>query len=401
MLGSSGTAAPRGRRSTRGTSAPSRPRTAATVVGVTALAAVAALTACRGADARPAARDVGPDSIAIGVALNPQRPGMASIYQGVELAVAQLNAQRGERPPFTMRRTPAQMTSAVQVAALLRDDPRVVGVVGHPESGTTQEALPLYEDAENGGRRAVAVVTPTATSPALSGRSPWLFRICPTDEAASEAVARFVVDSLHAQHAAIVYRNDSYGRDWTRKFVAVFRDAGGTVVQRDPYLSGATEWAAYAAYMTQQRADVFLFPGSVEDAVEAIRAVRATGREIPFIGGDAASGLEEHAAEFAGARYTAFFDARQARTPEARAFVAAFQQRFGHAPDQRAALAYDAAMLIGRAALDVGADRRRVRDALAAIDSTRAVEGAAGRIAFDANHDAIGKSVVVATVGAQ
>jgi branched-chain amino acid transport system substrate-binding protein len=284
---------------------------------------------------------------------------------------------------------------------MLRDDPAVVGVVGHPESGTTQEALPIYEDVQDGGRRAVAVVTPTATSPALSGRSPWLFRICPTDEAASVAVARFVVDSLHAQHAAIVYRNDSYGRDWTRSFAAAYRAAGGTVVQRDPYVSGATEWAAYAAYMAQAHADVLLFPGSVEDAEQAIRALRAIGSEIPLIGGDAASGLEEHAAEFAGARYTAFFDARQARTPEARAFVAAFQQRFGHVPDQRAALAYDAAMLIGRAALDAGTDRRRVRDALAAVDSTRAMEGAAGRIAFDANQDAIGKSVVVATVGAR
>ena len=365
------------------------------------VATVAALAACAGGDARPATAGGGADSVAIGVALNPQRPGMESIYQGVELAVAELNARRGSRPPLTMRRTPAEMTSAVQVAATLRNDPSVVGVVGHPESGTTQEALPIYEDAEDGGRRAVAVVTPTATSPALSGASPWLFRICPTDEAASVAVARFVVDSLHAQHAAIVYRNDSYGRDWTRSFAAAYRAAGGTVVQRDPYLAGATEWAAYAAYMTQAHADVLLFPGSVEDAELAIRALRATGREIPLIGGDAASGLEEHAAEFAGARYTAFFDARLAHTPEARAFVAAFQQRFGRTPDQRAALAYDAAMLIGRAALDVGTDRRRVRDALAAVDSTRAVEGAAGRIAFDDNQDAMGKSVVVATVGAR
>ncbi|HEU4628566.1 MAG TPA: ABC transporter substrate-binding protein [Gemmatimonadaceae bacterium] len=389
---------------------PPRPRRAAVLRALLATSGLA-LAACAGADARPAdgGDRAGPgagtaargDSVAIGVALNPQRPGMTSILQGVELAVAQLNAQRGDRPPFTMRHPPQAMTSAVQVAALLRDDPQVVGVVGHPESGTTQEALPLYEDVGNGGRRAVALVTPTATSPALSGRSPWLFRICPTDEAASLAVARFVLDSLHARHAAIIYRNDSYGRDWTRTFVAAYRAGGGAVVQRDPYLSGATEWAAYAAYMAQAGAEVLLFPGSVEDAEEAIRAVRATGHTIPFIGGDAASGLEEHAGEFAGARYTAFFDARQARTPQARAFVAAFEQRFGHTPDQRAALAYDAAMLIGRAALDVGADRRRVRDALAAIDATRPVEGAAGRIAFDENHDAIGKTVVVATVGAR
>jgi branched-chain amino acid transport system substrate-binding protein len=320
---------------------------------------------------------------------------------GVDLAVAHHIARRGTAAPFAARRAPRELTSAVQIAAALRDDPAVVGVVGHPESGSTLEALPIYEDLEGGGRRAVVAVSPTASSPALSGRSRWLFRVCPTDLAASEAVARYVVDSVGARRAAVVYRNDSYGRDWTRSFSAAYRAAGGTVVQRDPYVAGATEWAAYAAYMRQQGADVLLFPGDADDAAHAIRALRAVGAAPAFVGGDAASGLEEQAAEFAGAHYTAFFDARQATAPEARRFVDAFQARFGHVPDQRAALAYDAAMIIGQAVLERGPDRGRVRDALAAIDTSRPSAGVAGPIAFDARHDVVGRSVVVATVGAR
>jgi branched-chain amino acid transport system substrate-binding protein len=340
--------------------------------------------------------------VRVGVALNPERPGMESIYQGVELAVAHLNERRGASRPFAVRRTPDHLTKAVEVAAVMRDDPAVVGVVGHPESGPTLEALPVYEDVEGAGRRAVVAVSPTATSPALSGRSPWLFRVCPTDLAASQAVARYVADSLGGRRAAVVYRNDSYGRDWTKSFAAAFEAAGGTLVQRDPYLPGLTEWPAYAALMRQRRAEVLLFPGNAEDGAELIRALRAVGAgDVAFVGGDAASALEEQADEFAGAHYTAFFDARLARTPEARAFVAAFRERFGRLPDQRAALAYDAAMLIGQAAIAAGPDRRRVRDALEAVDAARPVAGVAGPIAFDADHDVVDRPVVVATVGAR
>ena len=382
---------------------PTRPRAhrGRTLLGALLAVAAAAGAACSTSGPRATAAPAAGDSVRIGIALNPTRSGMASIDEGVELAVAHLNARRGTAAPFAARRAPRELTSAVQIAAVLRDDPAVVGVVGHPESGSTLEALPVYEDLEGGGRRAVVAVSPTASSPALSGRSRWLFRVCPTDLAASEAVARYVVDSVGARRAAVVYRNDSYGRDWTRSFSAAYRAAGGTVVQRDPYVAGATEWAAYAAYMRQQGADVLLFPGDADDAAHAIRALRAVGAAPAFVGGDAASGLEEQAAEFAGAHYTAFFDARQATAPEARRFVDAFQARFGHVPDQRAALAYDAAMIIGQAVLERGPDRGRVRDALAAIDTSRPSAGVAGPIAFDARHDVVGRSVVVATVGAR
>lgn len=352
-----------------------------------------------GGDGDAAPSRAADDSVRIGVALNPGRPGMESIYQGVELAVAHLNAERGGARPLAMRRLGPERTSAVEIAAALRDDPTVVGVVGHPESGATLEALRVYEDVEQDGRRAVVAVSPTATSPDLTGRSPWLFRVCPTDVAASRAVAAYVRDSLGARRAAVVYRNDSYGRDWTAAFAEAFEGGGGTLVQRDPYLPGLTEWPAYARFMTQAGAEVLLFPGNADDAADALRALRAVGARLAFVGGDAASALEEQADEFAGAHYTAFFDPRLADAPAARAFVDAFRARFGRLPDQRAALAYDAATLIGRAAVRAGPDRRRVRDAIAAIDDTNAVEGVAGRIAFDADHDVVGRSVVVATVG--
>jgi branched-chain amino acid transport system substrate-binding protein len=276
----------------------------------------------------------------------------------------------------------------------------VVGVVGHPESGTTLDAIGEYADTKNFGRNAVAVISPTGTSPALSGANRWLFRVCPSDVQTSQTLARYALDSLKAARASVIYRNDAYGKDWSKSFADAYRAGRGTLVQRDPYVAGVTPWDAYAAYVKQLKPDVILFPGSTEDAVLALRALRAVGVTTPLVGGDATSGLEAHAAEFPEARYAAFFLARRATTAEAKAFITAYRASFREDPDQRAALAYDAAMLIGRAAIEVGADRAKIRDYLESVGNGRpAYAGVAGPIAFDRNHDVVNKPVVVAQVG--
>lgn len=339
--------------------------------------------------------------IAIGVALNPQRPGMHTVYRGVEIALAQLNAERaGKGSAIVMRKGPNNMTGAVQIAALMRDDPSVVGVVGHPESGTTLDAAAVYADLEHAGARALVAVSPTGTSPSLSGRSEWIFRVCPSDLAASEAAARYVLDSLGARRASIIYRNDPYGKDWTKEFTRIFTAAGGQVVQRDPYLAGVTEWAAYAGYIRRLNSDVLLFPGGSEDAEPFIAALRAEGVRIPMLGGDAVAPLAAKPDQYRGIKFTSFFIAERATSPEAIAFVQAYRKRYNETPDPRAALSYDAAMLIGRAIIDVGPDRQKIRDYIADVGSKRpALKGATGPIAFNAKHDVINKPVVIATVG--
>ncbi len=358
------------------------------------LGIVLALGCSRGAEVKGG-------EIAIGVALNPQRPGMHTVYRGVEIAVAQLNAERaGKGSAIVMRKGPEKITGAVQIAALMRDDPSVVAVVGHPESGTTLDAAAVYADLEHGGARALVAVSPTGTSPALSGRSEWIFRVCPSDLAASEAAARYVLDSLKARRASVIYRNDPYGKDWTKEFTRIFTAAGGQVVQRDPYLAGVTEWAAYAGYIRRLNPDVLLFPGGSEDAEPFIAALRAEGVRMPFLGGDAVAPLAKKPTEYRGVKFTSFFVPERASTPEARAFVETYRQRYNEMPDPRAALSYDAALLIGRAILEVGPDRRKIRDYIAEVGSKRpALKGATGPIAFNAKHDVINKPVVIATVG--
>ena len=361
--------------------------------------ALASLGACNALTRRGA--DTGGD-VVIGLAYNPQRAGMEEIARGAALAAELLSRDSVAQSAgirFAVHEPPHAVTSAVEIALRLRDDRAVVGIVGDAESGRTLDELPVLEDLDHGGAHAVVAISPTATSTALSGRSPWIFRVTPTDAAVSKAAAVYLADSLGARRAAVVYRNDSYGRDWTGAFLPVFRARGGAVVQRDPYVAGITEWAAIAAYTRQSGADAVLFPGSAEDAAEYLRALRQAGVHVPFVGGDAVASIASQA-EFAGARFATPYDAAHApNTPASAAFVTAYRARWHDVPTARAALSYDAAMVIGRAVLAVGRDRLRIRNWVAGVGTAHpAIAGATGTIAFDRQHDARDRSVTIVSV---
>jgi branched-chain amino acid transport system substrate-binding protein len=338
-------------------------------------------------------------TIRIGIAADLKRPNMQTVLRGVELAIDRLNAE-GDGRQFEIAKPPAQATGAVEIAAALRDDPSVVAVVGPADSRSSRESAPIFADEDGEGRRALAAVSPTSTSISLTGISPWLFRVCPSDAASSRAAARYVLDSLGFRRATIMYRNDSYGRGWSTAFTQAYTAGGGDVLERNPHLADLNEWRAYAGLVKQTKPDIVLFPGSPADLAGLVRSLRAIGADTPVLGGDAVSELEAQATEFSGVRYIAFFQASRAQSTQAKAFVSAFTKKYGVPPEQRSALAYDATMLIGRAALEGGATRDQVQEYLASIGTTRpAVSGVTGAISFDKQHDVVDKPVVIATVG--
>lgn len=365
------------------------PRAAAVALSLALLLA----GGCRPSDG---ARSGGDGTFLIGVGAIPGSPGYDGVARGVELAVERLNAASSLR--FRTRPPKIGSAGAVQVAEQLSADPGVIAVVGHPESGNTIEAIPIYADAEHDGTNGVVAVSPTASSPQLSGVNPWFFRVAPSDDDAAQVTAQWAIDSLGAKRAAIVYRNDSYGRDWATTFAKAFTRSGATIVAREPYLTGVTEWDAYAQLLATLRPDVVLFPGDATDALAFLRALKAHGVTAPFIGGDGTEQINQHA-EAIGARYVAFFRADRATSPEALWFLSRYRERFKQDPDMFAALSYDAAIVMGRTIISGARTRAALRLALEKIgNGAPSVDGVAGRIAFERNHDIKGRSVVIVRV---
>jgi len=374
------------------------------------LAALLGCVGCQrsdGEDAEPGEREVqgaatgptGKNVFAIGVGAVRGRPGYENLRRGLELAIERLNSAGSMR--FVLQFPDSGVVSAVRIAQQLHAHPAVIGVVGHPESGQSLEAIPVYADTEHGGKNGVVAISPTASSPRLSGISPWFFRMAPSDEEAARFVARWVRDSLHARRAAVIYRNDSYGRDWASTFSAAFVGDQATIVTRDPYLTGVTEWDAYAERLAALKPEALLFPGDVGDATELLRALRRAQVQVAFIGGDGTAGMRD-SSDADGARYVAFFQPDHLETDEGRTFARLYEAKYGVVPDMFAALSYDAALAIGRCVNQGATTRLALRRALERLGTTGTpiLEGVGGRIAFEKNHDIAGRTVMVSTVRA-
>jgi branched-chain amino acid transport system substrate-binding protein len=361
-----------------------------------ALIVASSATACKG-DGVPAIGGTSSDSLYIGVAAV---RSSVEYYRGVQLAVDRLNVERpANARPIALRMPPDSQPSQIAVAASFRDDPAVIGVVGHTGSAQTLEAAPIYGDVEDGGRRALVAVTPTATNPAVTRSGDWVFRVCPTDDDAARALARYAADSLRARRVAVVYRNDFFGRGYTRVIAPELARRGVSIVERDPYLAGVTEYDAYARRIARRAVDAVVFAGSGPDAADMIRSLRSVGIHPAILGSDAVADIRDSGSpgEFRDVRFTAFFDVAGTSTPEQQLFVREYRRRFGGAPDHQSALSYDAAMLIGRAAHAVGADRRKIRDRIAQVGrAAPAHAGVTGLIRFDEHGDAANKTVLVA-----
>ncbi|HEX9107278.1 MAG TPA: branched-chain amino acid ABC transporter substrate-binding protein [Longimicrobiales bacterium] len=364
------------------------------------VAPAAVLAACRPGDG---VRSASGDSVFIAVAASLGSGSNKAYFDGVRLAVEHLNDDRPpDSPPLGVRIPRSATATQVEIAEGFRNDPAVIGVVGHTGSAQTLEAAPVYGDVQGGGRNAVLAISPGATNPVISGVSKWVFRDCPTDINMAAAMAAYTADTLGRRRVGLIYRNDLFGRGFARAFAAAFQRRNGVVVEHDPYLAGVTEYAAYARRMKQEGVQALIIAGGAADAGPMLRALRAQLGDIPVLGTDDMASIQADtgaAREFRGVHYAAFYLPETRSGAASARFVTEYRQRFGSDPDTRAALAYDAATIIGRAVRETGPDRARVRDWVASVGRGRpAHAGITGDIRFDERGDAVGKPVFITEV---
>ena len=341
-------------------------------------------------------RPTGP--IAIGLAGPFSQARGASMLRAAQLAVNQVNAKGGVRGrPVELRIADdsGNEDTAVRVAEKLYADPSVVAVVGHLTSGASIAAARVYA----GGASPVAMISPAASSPVLSGMSPYVFRVCPSDLQHGPRLARFTWQALGARRAGILYINNDYGRGVRGTFAGEFTSLGGTVVEADPYVPGTPSVEPYLSRMRRAGVDVLVLAAERPGAELALRELRSLGLQWPVVGGDALTGIEADGALAEGVRLSSAYlpDRRDERNAT---FVADYARAFGgQRPDHRGAGAYDTVLLLARAIDRAGADRGAVRAYLARVGhGNPAFDGVTGTIAFDANGDVPGKTVAIGVV---
>jgi branched-chain amino acid transport system substrate-binding protein len=341
--------------------------------------------------------------IRIGVAGPFSQPRGVSFKQAAQLAEQELNAKGGidgRRVELVFADDAARDSVAVRVAQGFRADPTIVAVIGHLTSSATIAAVGVYGE-ESEGAQPLALISPSASSPDLSGVSRYFFRVCPSDLSHGPSLARYARRELGAQTAGVIYVNDDYGRGMRRTFIAEFVQVGGMIVADDPALPSTSSVEPYLSRMRRANGDVDVLVLATEAAMaeRIMREMQRLGIRWPIIGGDALVGIQRVGPLAEGVRVTAAYlpDAPGDRNER---FVQSYADAFdGQIPDHRGAGAFDIVHLLARAIAEAGSDRRAVRDYLASIGSSRpAFEGVTGSIVFNENGDVAGRSAWVGVV---
>lgn len=310
--------------------------------------------------------------------------------RGIELALSEVNT-RPERAGTPIAIAWADDSGdgkvASRVAQRFVDSASVVAVIGHVNSAAMVAAAQVYDG------RLPAVAT-TATSPDISGISPWVFRVSASDSVNARDIAAFA-SAAGRTRAAVLYENNSYGRGLADAFQRSFK---GRIVSIDPISDARDQdFEPFVSYYKRVNPDMVFVAGTDGAGLTFIREVRRQGLTADLMGGDGWSGVSVDTALSSGVYVGVPFTASDPR-PEAQRFVAAFRARFRMMPDENAALAYDATVLLADAVKAVGPKRAAIRDYLASRSASAPFRGVTGAIWFSPGGDPVGRSVVMTRI---
>ena len=309
--------------------------------------------------------------------------------RGAVLAVEQANAN-GQDVYLALKdgQTDADVLKA-KTLEILDEHPSTAAFLGLSD---TDQVLAAAGPAADNQR---VFLTSGATSPQLPAQVPdYLFLACFGDNVQAAAAAEWAYGELEARTVSVVYNSsETYTNLLQGYFISRFEQLGGEVVAKQAYQEGNMAQAIQGI----QPADFIFFSALPQDALEGVQMIRQAGFDVPIIGGDAfdAPATWQGHKEVEGVFFTthAYLGADNPN-PQVQAFRQAYMQAYaGEEPNAFAALGYDAARLLIRAAQDAKSqDPEDVRQALASI---RGFEGVTGTISYGPDSRIPRKSVTI------
>jgi branched-chain amino acid transport system substrate-binding protein len=314
--------------------------------------------------------------------------------RGIDLAVEEINHAGGiHGSPLRLvaRDDEANGTRATAIAQDFVRDSRVLAVIGHVNSGAMLAAARVY-DGE------LAAVATSASSPDLTGVSPWVFRVISSDSLNGVTLGRFASqiggNSPDMKQAAVLYENDSYGRGLADAFRRNFR---GTVISFDPIDQALADAEPFISYYKMKKPGIVFVASRDQAALAILREARRQQLDAVFIGGDGWQSIVVDSTASEGAYVGTSFNADDP-SPAVQRFTRAFRKRFDAIPDAFAALGYDATMLVAQAILRKGGNRSDIRDYIASLDADHPFEAVTGPVYFSEGGDPLGMAFRVTRV---
>ena len=317
-----------------------------------------------------------------------------SSHEGTLLAVETLNAAGGvlgKKIELLTEDNQSKAGETSNVVNKLISKDGAVAILGEVASSRSLEAAPICQ------QNCIPMVSPASTNPKVTETGDFIFRVCFIDPFQGTVMANFVTNTLKAKKVAVFTDVKSdYSKGLAKFFKEGFVKAGGQIVAELDFNGGDKDFKAQLTAIKSAAPDAVFVPGYYTDvALIAIQA-KQLGLSVPLCGGDGweSQTLLDIGKDAVEGHYFSTHYASDAASPGVEAFVASYKKRFnGKVPDAMAALGYDSAMFLADAIKRAGStDSKAIRDALSA---TKDYEAVTGKIAINAQRDAVKSAVIL------
>lgn len=339
-----------------------------------------------------------------------------AIWQGVELAIQEANAEGGvngksiKLVQFDDRNDPEL---AVRQAEKIVRDGRISLVLGHHYSSTSVKAGEIYKAAK------IPAISGSATAEAVTLDNPWYFRTIFSSSRQARFLANYALKILDRSRISIIADRDIFGQSLGRNFENAFRGSGGEVAYRwDFDFTQISATDAAQQVIRELAAQPEKSPGTIflalhrKEATELVATLESQEFRLPLLGSAAISGIEfaqsfaDYPQELAEPGY--FSNGMYSVTPivydlvgnRGQEFIQKFSQTYSNPPNRLASMYYDAAKMGILALRRISPDlnqlslpeqRQKLRQSLSKFsDADSAYEGTASSMYFDRHGNAIG-----------
>jgi branched-chain amino acid transport system substrate-binding protein len=262
----------------------------------------------------------------------------------------------------------------------------VVAVVGHMASGTSGKAAAVYAKA------GVVQISPFATNPSLGRMGyPYFFRTIANDAQAMQVLGQYAARQWGYKRVSVVDAEVGRGASSVEQaFTESFERAGGQVLVREEISSQPDNLRPLIERLTAQKPDAIFLSGFDGFGGRLLAQLKAMNVPGVLLGSRTlcTGALAFHAQGSLPERKVLCAVAGNL-APQGRAsyqaFASAYQQRWGSAPEEPAAHAYDAVHAL--AAAMQSADSFEPKRFAPVLSAKGLAQGASGAIAFDARGD--------------
>ncbi len=304
------------------------------------------------------------------------------VSKGVELAFEELEADPDFPYPLELQVVDSE-TDPQKAHDLLDQlyDEGAFAVIG---GVTTPEALAMVEVADQYNQ---VLISPSASSPELTGISKNFYRVFPSDAREGATMGNFATQKLKIERVVILAKEHPYARGIQQVFREQFEQFGGEVLDEIEFPSVPSDLSGLVERVMTLEPDAVYLAAYAPDLAKMISGLRDLGYKGTIFTTSAFAApeiIEQVGKPAEGVFLTqAAFDT-SSEDPNVKSFVDKYREKYGVNPDLYAAHGYDTLKVLAEAVKGGGTIES---DFWRDIRSIRGYEGATGTIQFDERGD--------------